>query len=503
MAQRHGAFSGEPVDPGRPFVLSVEAAGGPRIAALNEAAEGLGLAVGQLLADARAKAGALQIRPADPKVDAAALDSLALWATRYAPPVAPWREENGADGFFIDVTGAAHLWNGERALLAHLGRRLRRFGLPARIAVADTPGAGWAMTRFSGRRGVVAPEGGVAKALEDLPIEALRLPAETRTALRRLGLKRVRDLVERPRAPLALRFGSDLLRRLDQALGRCLEPIEALVPPPCYAAIRQLLEPVIAQGTILAVAVDLMGELASSLEAGGAGAQTLRMSLYRVDGEMFSFTLGFSVPTRDVAHVERLLRLKLDRLSGAIDPGFGIEAIRLDVVTAVRVPDRQGNFASAKEASPRDRLAGLVDVVRNRVGPRAVRQLWPVASHNPERAVAAHDLGRERPAWGAFDSPPPRPIFLLSRAEPAEDVMAMVPDGPPQRFRWRNRSHRVAHAQGPERIAPEWWRQRKPRPARDYYVVEDEAGRRFWLFREGLYGSGSEKPRWFVHGLFA
>lgn len=503
MGQTRGRGSGEPVDPEKPFVLSVEAAGGPRITALNEAAERLGLATGQLLADARAKAGALQIRPADPKADAASLDRLALWATRYAPPAAPWGEENGADGFFLDVTGAAHLWDGERALLAHLGRRLRRFGLPARLALADTPGAGWAMTRFSGRRGIVVPEGGVAKALEDLPIEALRLDPETRTGLRRLGLKRIRDLAERPRAPLAARFPGDLLRRLDQAFGRCPEPIKTLVPPPCYAAARQLLEPVVAQGTILAVAVDLMGELASSLEAGGAGAQTLRLSLYRVDGEVFAFTLGFSVPTRDVAHVERLLRLKLDRLEGRIDPGFGIEAIRLDVVTAVRVPDLQAALTAAKEGSPRDRLAGLVDVVRNRVGPRAVRQLWPVESHSPERAVASHDIGRERPAWGPWDGPPPRPIFLLPRAEPAEDVMAMVPDGPPQRFRWRNGSHRVAHAQGPERIAAEWWRERKPRPARDYYIVEDQAGRRFWLFREGLYGSGEEKPRWFVHGFFA
>jgi len=501
MAQPRRA-SGAPVDPAQPFVLSVDAAGGPRIAALNQAAERLGLAPGQLLADARAKAGALQIRPADPAADAAALDRFALWATRYAPQASPWREDNGADGFFLDVTGAAHLWDGEHALLAHLGRRLGRFGLPARLALADTPGAGWAVARFSGRRAVVVPEGGVLQALQNLPIDALRLAPETRTALRRLGLKQVRDLAERPRAPLAARFPEELLRRLDQALGHVPEPIEALTPPSGYHAARQLLEPVTQQTTILAVAADLMRELAALLEADQAGAQSLRLSLYRVDGEVFSVTLGFSVPTRNTAHVERLLRLKLERLEGRIDPGFGIEAIRLDVVTAVAVALRQTTFGSAKQETPRDRLAGLVDVVRNRVGPRAVRQLWPVESHTPERAVAVQDLGPETPPWPQHEGPPARPVFLLPRAEPAEDVMAMVPDGPPQRFRWRNRAHRVAHTQGPERIAPEWWRERKNGAARDYYVVEDQAGRRFWLFREGFYGSQAQ-PRWFVHGFFA
>lgn len=503
MAQRKGQGCGAPVDPEQPFILSIDAAGGPRIAALNQVAEGLGLVTGQLLADARAKAGALQIRPADPAADAAALERLAQWATGYAPQASPWGEENGADGFFLDVTGAAHLWDGEPVLLAHLGRRLKRFGLNPRLAIADTPGAGWALTRYSGRRAVVVPEGGAARALEPLPVEALRLSPDTRTALRRLGLKRVGDLMDKPRAPLTVRFEAGLLRRLDQALGRIPEPLEPVVPPPCYEATRRLLEPVFAQETILAIAVDLMAELAGSLEAGGVGAQNLRVSLYRVDGEVFSFALGFSVPTRNIAHVERLLRLKLERLEGRIDPGFGIEAIRLDVLTAVELAPRQATFGSAREASPRDRLAGFVDVVRNRVGPRAVRQLWPVESHNPERAVAAHDLDRETPPWPQQEDPPTRPIFLLPRAEPAEDVLAMVPDGPPQRFRWRNGSHRVAHAQGPERIAPEWWRERNPRPARDYYIVEDQAGHRFWLFREGLYATEGERPRWFVHGFFA
>jgi protein ImuB len=356
------------------------------------------------------------------------------------------------------------------------------------------------MARFGGRRAVVVQEGGAAKALEPLPIEALRLSGDTRTALRRLGIKRIGDLIDKPRAPLAVRFDAGLLHRLDQALGRVPEPIDPVVPQPCYGAARRLLEPVFGQGTILAIAVDLMAELAGALEKGGAGAQLLRVSLYRVDGEVFAFPLGFSVPTRDVAHVERLLRLKLDGLEGRIDPGFGIEAIRLDVLSAVAVAPRQTTFGSAKEASPRDRLAGLVDVVRNRVGPRAVRQLWPVESHNPERAVAAHAVGRGSPAWGGSGGPRPRPVFLLPRAEPAEDVMAAVPDGPPPALPLAQRVARVAHPRGRSASPPSGGGAQSG-PARDYYVVEDRPAIRFWLFREAFTGARAKDPAGSCHGL--
>jgi protein ImuB len=147
LAAQTGNPSREPVDPQRPFVLAVDAAGGPRIAALNKAAEAAGLAVEDLVADARAKAAALQVRQADAAADDAALKCLALWATRYTPTVSPWGEENGADGFFLDVTGAAHLFGGEELLLADLSCRLNRFGLPARLAIADTAGAAWALAR--------------------------------------------------------------------------------------------------------------------------------------------------------------------------------------------------------------------------------------------------------------------------------------------------------------------------------------------------------------------
>src|SRR5215813_11498317 len=247
-----------PVDPDRPFVLMVEAAGGPRIAALNEAAEAEGLAVRDLLADARAKVTTLQVRPADPSADDAALRRLALWATRYTPTVSPWGEENGADGFFLDVAGAAHLFGGEETLLADLISRLDRFGLPARLAIADTAGVAWALSRFHPDDVAILPSGQEAEALAPLPVAALRVSPDTSATLRRLGFKRIGSLIGKPRAPFAARFETELLLRIDQALGRISEPLPFISPPPVYCSRRHLVEPIATEAAVVAVAARLM-----------------------------------------------------------------------------------------------------------------------------------------------------------------------------------------------------------------------------------------------------
>lgn len=493
-----------PVDPERPFVLSVDGPGGGRIAALNGAAEEAGLMVGEQLADARAKTGMLQVRAVEPAADDAALRRLALWATRYTPSVSPWGEENGADGLFLEITGAAHLFGGEEMLLADLSCRLNHFGLPARLAIADTPGTAWALSHFHTSRSVVLSAGREAEVLAPLPIEALRLLPDTRTTLRRLGFKRVGTLIDKPRAPFAARFEKELLTRLDQALGRAAEPLSFIVPPPVYHCLRYLLEPVFAQEAIVAIATRLMKEdFVGALERDGVGARTLRLSLYCVDGDVTMVDVGLTLPTRDVSHVARLIDLKLERIAGTIDAGFGFEAVSLAVTSAEPMQTRQPELIAAIDGTDKaERTAALIDGLRQRLGPRSVRQLKPVAGHIPERAEASCVATGAKHAWPAPDEGRPRPLLLLPRAEPA-NVIALVPEGPPQRFRWRGVVHGVAHAQGPERIGSEWWRHQTPKPTRDYYLVENEAGRRFWLYREGLYGRGTTPPRWFVHGLFA
>jgi protein ImuB len=492
-----------PVDPEQPFVLAVDASGGPRIAALNATAAREGLMTGDLLADARAKIGGpLQVRPVDPAADQAALRHLALWATCYTPAVSAWGEANGADGLFLDITGAAHLFGGEEKLLAALLHRLKRFGLPARLAVADTPGAAWALSHFHRSPTIVLPSGQETATLAHLPIEALRLSDDTRATLRRLGFKRVGALLDNPRAPFAARFPAELLRRLDQAFGRLPEPLAFLAPPPAHHSLRQLLEPISTQEAIVLGATHLMQDIVPGLVRDGVGARSLRLALYRIDGEVVTVDIGLTVPTRSPEHVARLIDLRLERIVETIDAGFGFETLSLTVTVAERMEPKQAELASAGDDADRtERCAALVDGLRQRLGPGNVRQLKPVASHLPERSEVACAPGESVPAWPAPLADRLRPALLLPRAEPAE-VTALVPDGPPRRFLWRGMLHAVTRAQGPERIASEWWRTVTDQPTRDYYVVENDAGRRFWLYREGLYERETAVPRWFVHGLF-
>ena len=471
---------------------------------MNEAAEAAGLATGDLLADARAKAEFLQVRDADPVADDAALRRLALWATRYTPTASPWGEDNDADGFFLDITGAAHLFGGEEKLLADLAARLRKnFGLPARLAVADTPGAAWALSRFHKTPACVLPSGQEATALAPLPIAALRLAPDTRATLRRLGFKTVGMLLDKPRAPFAARFPTELLRRVDQALGRVDEPLVPVVAPPVYHSLRYLIEPIFTHDAIIAHANRLMATLIHVLTRDDVVARALRLCLYNVDGAVEAIDIGLTLPTRNVSHVARLIELKLEALAATCDAGFGFEAIGLAVTCAESMPARQTEFTSVSEDDNRtERCAALIDALRQRLGPHSVRRFEPVASHLPERAEVLPPIDGEAPAWPEPEQKS-RPLLLLPHAEPAEDVTALVPDGPPRRFSWRGVTYDVTGAQGPERIGAEWWRHRQPKPTRDYYLVEDSAGHRFWLFREGLYGRETTAARWFVHGLFA
>jgi protein ImuB len=506
-------------------VLAITGAGGPRIAALNEAAEAFGLMLGEPLADARAKAGHVQTRAIDAAADDAALRRLALWATRYTPTASPWceelwGEENGADGFFLDIAGAAHLFGGEERLLADLSCRLEKnFGLPARLAIADTPGMAWALARFARAPSPVLPSGGEAQALAPLPVEALRLTADTCRALRRLGFKTIGTLLDKPRAPFAARFPAELLRRIDQALGRIEEPLVPIVAPPVYHTLRYLLEPLLTQEAIVALASRLMHTLMHVLTRDDVGARALRLSLYRVDGAVETIDIGLTLPTRNVAHIVRLIDLKLEKLAAAEDAGFGFEAVGLAVTRAETLAALQDELTSPSLPSPAsggglgwghadhtERCAVLVDTLRQRLGAHSVRGFEPVANHLPERAEVLRPVTAEASTSWPEPEQKQRPLLLLPRAEPTE-VMALIPDGPPRRFRWRGVTYEVTGSEGPERIASEWWRQpdghRAPEPTRDYYLVEDSGGHRFWLYREGLYERETTAARWFVHGLFA
>ncbi len=481
----------------RPFVLTQTGAGGERLYALTPAAEAAGLRSDMGVADARALAPALQARVADPDGDQAALKRLARWCGRFSPWTAPDPGLPGLDGVLLDITGCAQIFGGEDQLLTRLVSETRALGLTASAAAAPTLGLAWALARFSAPKvklGWVAVED-VRATLPVLPVEALRI-GETAAKLRRFGLTRIGDLQALPRASLAKRFGLDLVRRLDQASGRERESLIPLSPQADLRARVRFPEPLQTLDAITAAAGDATARLCQVLEREGLGLTRLRLTLYRVDGRARDLLVGVAAPSRDAAHLHRLLRERLARAE--IDIGFGVDLVEAGAALARRLEQAQGDMAGrgvdAVEA------ARLADRLNARLGAGAVQRPEPHDSHVPERAARWSAAMGPRHAWPKRAER--RPLLILERPEPAEAV-AEIPDGPPRRFTWRRVRHDVMRAEGPERIAPEWWRSPAGAGAgltRDYFRVETEAGRRFWLYRDGLYASETMQPAWYVHG---
>jgi len=465
-----------------PLVTARQEGGRRLIAGADAAAIRLGLHPGTKLAHAQAMVPGLAVIPGDPAGDAAALVRLAAWCLRYAPLTAA----DPPDGVWIDVSGAAHLHGGEARLLARLLERLRLDGICGRAAIADTPGAAWALARHGG------------EVLTDLPVAGLRLSAADQAGLRRLGFERIGQLEAAARGPLARRFGPRLLERLDQMFGRRFEPIEPIQPPAALSRRAAFVEPLSTAEAFSTVIARLTAESCVDHEQAGQGARRHDLRFERVDGSVQIIGIGTARPARQAAHLARLLDERLEQ----VDPGAGVEAMRLLVPLAERLAPRQDRVDLAGEGEGDPDLAGLIDRLGNRLGAGRVYRLAPVESDVPERSVRAIPA-LAPPCDVSWPEALPRPTRLFRPPQRVE-AMALLPDNPPVAFTWRRVRHRIRHADGPERIHGEWER-RDPEfwAVRDYFRVEDEEGRRFWLYRSG---DGSDPStgnlQWFLHGIF-
>lgn len=441
------------------------------------------------MAHAQALQTGLLVADNDPDADLALLNKLAAWAIRYTPLAAI----DPPDGLWLDVTGCAHLFGGEARLLDRLLARFAAMGFAATAAIADTPGAAHAVARFAG--GGIVPAGQGKTAIEGLPIAALRLSRDLVEGLQGLGFTHISQLITTPAAPLVRRFGMQIIRRLQQALGEIGEPIEPVEPPPMPRVRRSFLEPIATAESLAEVAGDLSVDLCAVLADAGLGARRVDLIFYRIDGARLAVRIGTAQPSRDPAHLTRLLVEQIDR----VEPGLGIEAMEL---TAPRADPQRAEQSSAFGERPDQNLAGLVDRLANRLGERVVWRAVAVESHIPERSLA-----RTRPLASATAVawPPdlPRPVRLIDPPERVE-VMAQVPDYPPAMFRWRGRRYHVRLSDGLERIFSEWWTGGPLYGVRDYFRVEVEEGGRYWLFRaRDEEQSASAPPEWFIHGAFA
>ncbi len=537
--QAQAGFDALPAE--APLVTAAHDGSRQAVAAVDGRARALGVRPGMALAQAQALVPGLVIRPAQPEADEAGLRRLAAWCPRYTPLVAP----DPPDGLWLDITGCAHLhqgglcppWNpppratplepirlgrarpqtslrgpgddcplagvqgaeppGEAALLADLAARLRAAGITVRAAVADTPGAAHALARHAAKPLTIAPPNGAAAALAPLPVVALRLDAETTDSLHRLGLSRIEQLTALPRAPLARRFGSPVLRRLDQALGRLAEPITPITPPRAIASRLGFVEPLLTADAFAVVIDQLTTQVCGKLRRASLGAHWLDLRFERVDGSVQVIRIGTARPNRDAAHLARLLNHRLE----TVDPGLGVEAIRLVVLLADWLSAEQSAAALA-DADTQPDISALVDRLANRLDAARVWRAAPVESDVPERSVRRIPP-IAAPGGKSWRDDLPRPVRLFSPPQPIQAI-ALLPDHPPAAFTWRRRRFRVRRADGPERIQGEWWRHAVEAAAtRDYWRVEDEAGRRFWLYRRGDGDDpASGDLRWFLHGIF-
>ncbi len=507
---RHG---GKPAD--TPFILAAQERGALRITAADTVAARMGLAPGMPLAEARAILPALAVAEADPVADAALLQDLAEACEMFTPLVTI----RGGDLLILDCTGCAHLFGGEAAMLRRACGRIRQAGLTVEAAMAGTPEAAGALARH--RPGTIAAPDDMVALMHGLPITALGRDAETTLALRRAGLTTLGDLATREPAQLAARFGADLPAALRRVLGEEDIRITPLRAVPEIMAETHFPEPRGEIEGLLSALGRLSGDVAAALARRGEGGRIFEAALFRCDGALRRVVIETAAPLRDPETVMRLIRLRIAALADPLDPGFGFDAIRLAVRRSEAMAERQALLEdqAARQAMPEDRSAQADDLASRlvaRLGRDNVRRFVAQDTHDPARAGGTQPfLSDERPSLSGEmacmlpepGEPPARPLTLFAPPQPIE-AMAEVPDSPPLRFRWRRLLHEVMRAEGPERIAPDWWRQaasggNQPPPIRDYYRVETADGRRFWLYREGVYAEAAQHPRWFLHGLFA
>ena len=466
------------------------------IHALEARAQRLGLYKGQPLANARAIVQPLTVMAADERADAKLLDGIADWCDRFTPLVSL----DCPDGLLLDITGAAHLFGGEAAMLSLVVRRIGEQGLAVQGAIAGTSLAARALARYA-PRSIVAP-GGEPVAMASLPISALECDDKHLRALRHAGLKTIGMVAQRLHSELTERMGRGFVTRLRILLGEQEQPLTPRRALPDLMAEQRFAEPIVTQDTITASLLSLAQSLAGVLEREGRGVRVLEAAFFRADGQVDRIAIKMGEPLRDPAIMLRLLRQKLDALADPLDAGFGFDVIRLEALLAEETNPATISFDANENA--RRQIAFLVDRLSVRFGEHRVQRFVPQDTHIPEAAVVpvpAQDrdftgnwILKRQPA-----DPPRRPLRLLEKPEEINVPASEVPEGAPKRFRWRKAQFDVTRAEGPERIAMEWWKHAGL--TRDYFRVETREGQRFWLYRDGP--NHGLATRWYMQGVFA
>ncbi len=469
-----------------PFVMAAPERGRMVVQAVNPIAESKGIYKGMVVADCRAILPSLQVLNDIEGLSDKLLKALAEWSIRYTPVVAV----DPPDGLILDVSGCPHLWGGEKPYLKDIITKFTNFGYHVRVAIADTAGAAWAVSRY-GQITPIVDSGRQLDALLPLPPVSLRLEPTTVSKLEKLGLYQINSFIKMPRSALRRRFGQSLLTRLDQALGQEIETIVPVKPIEPYQERLPSLEPIRTATGIEIGLKQLIEQLCNRLEKEGKGIRKANFKCYRIDGNIQQITIGTNRPSRSTKHIFKLFEPKIAN----IEPAFGIELFLLEapIVEDIGVEqDMLWHSSSHDEVA----VAELVDRITGKLGD-VVHRYLPAEHHMPERSIKIATSFQELPTT-SWRTDLPRPIHLLAKPEPIQVTVA-IPDYPPILFHYNGNRYTVKKADGPERIEEEWWL--NDGLYRDYYCVEDENGGRYWLFRLGSYNT--TEPKWFLHGFFA
>jgi protein ImuB len=479
----------QPVLKGQPVVFAESDHGRMVITATNTAAEAQGIGQGMAVADARAVVADLQVFDEKTGRNEMLLKALGEWCIRYSPIVAV----DLPDGLVLNASGCTHLWGGEREYLKNIVNRLRQKGYDVRVSIADTIGAAWANARFGKVSPIIEP-GAQGDVLRVIPSVGLRLEPEVLDKLHKLGLYNIGSFMDMPRSVLRRRFGYGLLLRINQALDRVEAIIEPLHPIEVYESRLPCLEPIRTRTAIEIAIKKLLEMLCFDLKSDGQGIRTAVLKCFRLDGRVEQVDIGTNRPTYHISHLFKLFELKI----GNVAPGLGIE---LFVLTATKTEDVslvQEAIWAGKQGLEDSAVAELLDRVAGKVGVKAIHRYLPDEHFWPEKSIKQASSLKEEPAI-PWPQNRPRPTRLLSTPEPI-DALAAIPDYPPKNFIYRGKRYNISKADGPERIEREWWMDEGEH--RDYYVVEDDKGCRYWLFRLGHY-SDEKNYQWFIHGFFA
>lgn len=495
----------------QPLALTRRAQNRVSLVAINDAAERQGLMPGMVLATARAICSELDVREHDIDADGQLMERLANWASRYSPSLAI----DGPDGLILDITGCAHLFDGEASMLKGGIYTLRRFGFSCQGAIADTPGAAWALARFDGEASIAAAHE-TNKALAPLPVTALRMDGGTVEGLRLMGLKTLGDLYALPRAALASRYGLELARRLDQVLGLIPDPIKPRAhKKPMREQIR-FPEPIGTRNSIDQALHVLLERLCLHLDATDQGCRRLILHCIRADNTSQHLEIGTASPNRTPAHLFHLFAEKL----GEVEPRHGIDAMELSapivepykaqqdgITLHLERPDENPDGAPGpnpkRPKKSTGNLSALIDNLENRLGDKTVGLFKPAESHLPERAQSWQPTSeiRIKNQINQWPPTPARPLQILKSPQILYNYSQSTEDHAPTNIHCDGRDHHVKRAWGPERISANWWR-RDPHwknGARDYYRVQVDTGQQFWIYRE----IQQNQNRWYLHGLFA